>query len=109
MSQAGYDDQEQVTNRKTLSTFKEQMRDSYPFLRACLKRSGSSESPHHQTSHRNVNHSLAALTEPFIVQAQASTLREPGKSAFHHPAPWEQDKAFLPLAAQDGLQNKGAV
>lgn len=64
-------------------------------FRACLKRSGSGQSTEHQASHGNVDHRFAALGQPFIVQTEPSTLREPGQSAFHHPAPGQDDKAFL--------------
>jgi hypothetical protein len=41
-------------------------------LRGCLKSLGRRESTQHQTRHREVNHGLTALGQPFIVFAQAT-------------------------------------
>ena len=76
------------------------------FLRACLKRLGSSQSANHQRGHSDVNHGFTPLRKDFIVRASPSTLGEPGKGAFHHPAPWQNDKAFLLIAAKHRLQTK---
>src|SRR6266571_3451130 len=79
------------------------------FLRACLKRSGSSQPTNHQASHGDVNHRFATFRKDFIVLAKPSTLGEPGKGALNHPTPWQDDKAFLILRAQHRLQDELAV
>jgi hypothetical protein len=43
-----------------------------PSLRGCLKSSGRREPTQHQPRHGEVNHSLTALGQPFIVFAQAA-------------------------------------
>jgi len=46
--------------------------DRLLILRGCLKSLGRRESTQHQTRHREVNHGLTALGQPFIVFAQAT-------------------------------------
>src|SRR5436190_6377169 len=55
-------------------------------LRACLKRSRSSQSAQHQTSHSDVNHRFAAAWQDFIILAQTPTLGQPGEGALDDPA-----------------------
>ena len=72
-------------------------------------KSGGSQSTHHQTGHSDVNHRFATLRKHFIVLAKSSTLGEPGKGAFHHPTSWQDDKAFLIIAAEHWLQAKASM
>src|SRR5438876_5443457 len=58
----------------------------WTFLRACLKRSRSSQSAQHQTSHSDVNHRFAAAWQDFIILAQTPTLGQPGEGALDDPA-----------------------
>ena len=44
----------------------------FTYLRGCLKSLGRREPTQHQTRHREVNHGLTALGQPFIVFAQAT-------------------------------------
>jgi hypothetical protein len=69
-----------------------------------VKRSGDSEPSDHQTSHRDINQRFATLSKRFKVFGQPSTVGEPGKGPFHHPAPRQDSKAFLPLRVQHWLQ-----
>src|SRR5439155_21187054 len=78
-------------------------------LRACLKRSRSSQSAQHQTSHSDVNHRFAAAWQDFIILAQTPTLGQPGEGALNDPASGKNHEAFLPIAAQHGLQDEAVV
>src|SRR5215813_11025178 len=75
-------------------------------LRGCLKSSSCRESTQHQTRHREVNHGLTALRQPFIVFTQAARLVEPPQCAFDHPPPREKHKAFGPFRTQCYTQHE---
>jgi hypothetical protein len=42
------------------------------YIRGCLKSSGCCKPMQHQTRHREVNHHLTTLGQPFIIFAQAA-------------------------------------
>ena len=51
---------------------------------------------------------FAGIGAELVVLAQASKVIEPAEGAFDHPAPRENDKAFLRVAATDDFQTQRA-
>jgi hypothetical protein len=58
-------------------------------VRNCLNRSGHSQSPEHQATHRHGHHRFPGLASPLVVLAQATVLPEPGTGACPDPPPRE--------------------
>ncbi len=83
--------------------------DLNDFLRACLKRSACCQSPDHQASHGKVDEGFATLRKRFIILAEPATLGNPSEGPFDHPAPGQDNKAFLVIAAQHWAQTEAAM
>ena len=62
------------------------LRERIACLRGCLKSSGCREPTQHQTRHREVNHRLTALGQPFIIFTQTARLVKPRQGPFYYPA-----------------------
>ena len=72
-------------------------------LRDCLIRSCGCKTTEHQARHGDIDHGFTTGGQHFIVLAQAPALRQPGEGPLHHPAPGEDNKAFLIVRAQHRL------
>ena len=62
---------EELRAGKTVGPFGS-MEEYDEYVRGCLKRSGCRKPTQHQTRHREVNHRLTTLGQPFIIFAQAA-------------------------------------
>ncbi len=62
-------------------------------LRVCFK-SQFIKSPQHQIYHDNMNKGDTGISEYLVIFTQSTIAIKPGESAFHHPAAWQQVKAF---------------
>ena len=73
-----------------------------PVLRACLKRSRSGETPHHQVDHSDSDPRLGGCRQRLEVFTQPPRAIEPAERAFHDPAPLQDSKALrVPGAFHD--------